>query len=501
MKTPLAYFLRKAYSNSIAEKHIPGRRAFLKKSTLALAMTSPLAACFQDKTKKVAIIGAGIAGMTTSYHLSKAGIANTIYEASSRTGGRVLTVPDAVVDGAHVDFGAEFIDSTQDDLLGLVKEFNLELVDLFKDTTIPKAYYFEGKLRTEQDVLEAIQPFAGQLMKDSNRLPDDLHFEKADQFKDLDAHSVTSYLISIGMGGWLLHFFEMAMESEYGLNASEQSAVNLLVMFSTPFQYSEHYHLLGSEHEVMKFKGGTQRLVDALHSRVEKNVQFNQQLKKITKTKSGYELTFNEGEKAQTIEADYVVMAMPHTVLRTIERSFKFTERKEKWLAEAPMGNAVKVAIGFKERVWRQAGFQGYTFNDNTGTVFWDSSLMVDITEGSLTFDSGGTIGDDLASKSYGELKEMLLHPADKIYPGLIKAHNNRIAKFVWKTNPYSKGSYTCYKPGQWSEFAGIEAAPHENIFFAGEHCSVAFQGFMNGAVETGKRAATEISKKLIVKS
>lgn len=467
---------------------------------MALAMTSPLISCLSpSKKNRVAIIGGGIAGMTASYHLDKAGITNTVYEAQGRVGGRILTVQDAVVDGAHVDFGAEFIDSTQEALLSLVKEFNIELVDLLQDTTIPKAYYFEGKLRTEKDVVEAIQPFADQLAKDSNRLPDDLHYEKANEFKDLDDHSVTSYLKSIGMDGWLLHFFEMAMESEYGLNANGQSAVNLLMMFSLPFEYQEHYHLLGTEHEVKKFKGGTQRLIDALFARVEKNVQLNQRLKKITQTKSGYELTFNQGEKEKTVEADYVVLAMPHSVLRNVERNFKFTDLKEKWLAEAPMGNAVKVALGFKERTWRKAGFSGYTFNDNTGTVFWDSSMMVDIPEGSLTFDSGGTIGTALASKSYDELREMLLNPADNIYPGLKDAHNNRIAKFVWETNPYSKGSYTCYKPGQWSAFAGIEAAPHGNLFFAGEHCSVAFQGFMNGAIETGIDAAKGITD-LIVK-
>ena len=107
-------------------------------------------------------------------------------------------------------------------------------------------------------------------------------------------------------------------------------------------------------------------------------------------------------------------------------------------------------------------------------------------------------MGDALETKSYADIKEMLLTPADKIYSGLIAAHNNRIAKFVWKTNPYSKGSYTCYKPGQWSAFAGIEAEPHHNIFFAGEHCSVQSQGFMNGAVETGRHAAMMIGDKMI---
>jgi monoamine oxidase len=192
-------------------------------------------------------------------------------------------------------------------------------------------------------------------------------------------------------------------------------------------------------------------------------------------------------------------MAIPPTVLRTLDRNFKFSELKEKWLAEVEMGNAVKVAMGFKQRVWRNAGYSGYTFNDNSDTVFWDSSMMVETTAGSLTFDSGGDIGYELAAKSYAEIKDKWLTSANEIYPGLTDEYNGRISKFVWHTNPYSKGSYTCYKPGQWSSFAGIEAEPHENIFFAGEHCSVEFQGFMNGAAETGKMAAAEISKKLSV--
>ena len=500
MRSELSWLLKSAFTQATGKSTDNSRRKFIKTSAMAtLALSIPFPSCVGKKKPTIAIVGGGIAGMTTSYHLDKLGIANTIYEATGRTGGRVLTVENAVVDGAHVDFGAEFIDSTHQELLSLSKEWNVELVDLFQDKTIPKAYYFEGKIRTEQDVLEALKPFAEQLEKDANRLPDDLHFNHSEQFKDLDDHSVTSYLQSIGMDGWLKNFFEMAVESEYGMNALDQSAVNLLVMFSTPFQYSEHYHVLGSEHEVMKFKGGTQRFIDALNSRVDRNVKYGYQLKKITQKDSEYELVFNEDGKSQTITADYVVMAIPPTVLRTLERNFKFNDRKEKWLAEVDMGNAVKVAMGFKQRVWRDAGFSGYTFNDITDTVFWDSSLMSGTTEGSLTFDSGGDIGNELATKSYEEIKAKWLTKANEIYPGLTDAYNGRISKFVWQTNPFSKGSYSCYKPGQWSAFAGIEAEPHENMFFAGEHCSVEFQGFMNGAAETGRNAAVAISNRIAV--
>jgi len=59
--------------------------------------------------------------------------------------------------------------------------------------------------------------------------------------------------------------------------------------------------------------------------------------------------------------------------------------------------------------------------------------------------------------------------------------------------NPLSGESYTSYRTGQWSEFSGVESEPFENIFFAGEHCSVEHQGYMNGALESGRLAAEAI--------
>ena len=153
--------------------------------------------------------------------------------------------------------------------------------------------------------------------------------------------------------------------------------------------------------------------------------------------------------------------------------------------------------MGFNDRVWRAAGFQGYTFTDINSTVFWDSSQMVDTDGGSLTFAGGGATADEISTASYGEIKDKWLAGANTIYPGVADKYNGKISKFPWMVYPYSKGSYTCYKKGQWSAFAGIEAEPFDNIFFAGEHCSVKHQGFMNGAVETGRKAAENMARRL----
>ena len=85
----------------------------------------------------------------------------------------------------------------------------------------------------------------------------------------------------------------------------------------------------------------------------------------------------------------------------------------------------------------------------------------------------------------------------DKIFKGAKTNFTGKYDFARWFTNPYVKGSYAGYKTGQWTTIAGKEIGPVGNIFFAGEHCSSNFQGFMNGAAETGRMAAESIINKL----
>jgi monoamine oxidase len=499
MRSGIGLALRKIFRETRGTTDY-GRRDFVRKAAVAsVALSLPWAACQPKQKPAVAIVGGGIAGLTTSFYLSKMGIDHTLYEASGRVGGRIFTVQNAVIDNAYVDFGAEFIDSIHEDILQLANELSVPLIDLHEDTLTSKAYYFEGKMYTEKDIVEALQPFAAQLATDVDRIPDDIHFSAASSFRHLDQHSVSSYLESIGMEGWLKRFFEVAMESEYALDAGEQSAINLLVMLSTPVQYDPHYHLLGNYHEVYKFKGGSQKFIDALSAQTRDRVKMGYRLRKINRGNGKYALTFDGQAGEQLVLADYVVLAIPFTVLRKVERNFSFSDRKEKWIAEAGFGNAVKAAMGFTQRPWRNVGFQGYTFTDVNGTVFWDSAQAQPVEQGSLTFAGGGRTADALADLPEDEIVSRWMVGADTIFKGIKSSYNNRLVKFPWKAHPYSEGSYTCYKPGQWSAFAGVEAEPFENILFAGEHCSIAHQGFMNGAAETGRLAAAELGKRLAV--
>jgi len=88
----------------------------------------------------------------------------------------------------------------------------------------------------------------------------------------------------------------------------------------------------------------------------------------------------------------------------------------------------------------------------------------------------------------------------DRIFSGSRAAHDGmKAVRFQWPSFPWTLGSYAGYLPGQWTSIRGAEGEPVGRLFFAGEHCSLASQGFMNGGCETGEAAAREILASLRV--
>ena len=85
----------------------------------------------------------------------------------------------------------------------------------------------------------------------------------------------------------------------------------------------------------------------------------------------------------------------------------------------------------------------------------------------------------------------------DQIYPGTAEAFTKKAVRQHWPSSPFTLGSYTCYKPGQYSTLADSVATPVGNLIFAGEHTSADFNGYMEGAAESGERAAKEVLAKV----
>ncbi len=79
------------------------------------------------------------------------------------------------------------------------------------------------------------------------------------------------------------------------------------------------------------------------------------------------------------------------------------------------------------------------------------------------------------------------------MFPGVPATYDGRAVLDYWTGRPFTRGSYAYYRVGQMTSFAGVEGKPSGNCHFAGEHTSYTYQGYMEGAVKSGERAAMEI--------
>jgi len=487
------------------------RRRFLQQSALVAAATA-LGGCSRPTTTskspppppaltganaRIAIVGAGMAGLNTAYKLRKAGLNATIYEGSDRTGGRMFTAKDLLGTGLTTELGGEFIDSGHAEMLALMSEFGLESIDTQAPSTASlkkETYFVNGRHYTIAQAAKEFVPLAAKIQEHYDSMGEVVDYKTDGGGGPFDRMSIAEYLDSIGSTGWLRKVLDVAYVTEYGLEAAEQSALNFLFLIGTgDLANADDFLLLGESDERFKVKGGNQRVVDELAKRVEPQIRRRHKLEAIKPRGAGYTLTFQTDGGPKDEEADVVVLAVPFTLLREVSMQVPLPPAKQKAIGELGYGTNAKVLVGFRNRPWIQKGYTGSTYTDEMFQLAWDNSFLQAGTEGGITLYSGGRLGLEAGNGTAEEAAARLMPGFERTYPGAAARRNGKTSRFHWPTFPWTKASYACYKPGQWTTIAGAEGEPVGNLFFAGEHCSYDFQGYMNGAAQSGLDTAKAV--------
>lgn len=498
IRTPLARALNRAFSVALKQDDAgfePSRRHFFKQSAvLTAAATLPKWAPELAKPR-IAIVGAGIAGLSAAWALKKAGVKAKIYEASTRTGGRMFTVKNVMGPGLTTDFGGEFVDSIHTEIIGLCKEFGLDFYDTAAESERNLkglTFFFDNRHYSETDAVKAIMPYAKRLQQDIDRIPDDLSRLNAASVSDLDQLSVTAYLDAIECKGWIRTALEMAVMTEYGMEPSEQSAINLLFTMAVPGEGSETFDVFAESDERYKIKGGSQALTNKMEEKLRSQIKFGHQLTAITQTSGGCRLEFSNGRK---VNADAVILTLPFTMLRLLNvEKAGFSAEKTKAIQELGYGSSAKLMMRMSKPVWREQGFAGSMYSHDDLQCGWENSRMQTSADGSAgyTIFEGGKGALDMNQTSPEQMAQAVIPKLNGIFPGIQASFSGNAYMMHWPSSPFAKAGYSCYKVGQFSSIAGLEVLPQGRVFFAGEHCSAAFQGYMNGAAETGRQAAAD---------
>jgi monoamine oxidase len=482
------------------------RRKFVQNLTLAGgaaltsgSLTSVHKALSQGKMPSIAIVGGGIAGLNAAYQLKKAGLRATVYEASNRLGGRIQSVAGAIGPGLVTDLGGSLVNTDHADILALVKEFDLKLFNRAEDIKqFPgTAYFFENRMRSEQEVTENLRPLALQIAKDSALLDQDY-----DQFApQFDRLSVQQYLDRHAdkiPASFIRTLIENTMRTEYGVETDGASA--LLLIGILPVVEGQTVDLVSYSDEVFSVQGGSGQIPERLASALKGQIRTQARLVKLQAKGKSYRLTF---ANQSTADADYVIVAIPFTLLRTVELQVDLPPMLNRFIKEGDLGTNDKLFAGFSQKVWQEPnGFVGEIWTDLGFAEAWDETQrQTNRKDGALNFFLGGNQVKVLESGSVQTIGKQFLSRFENAIPGAQAAATGRFLRTQWTQNPFSKGAYSTFKPGQltaFRKFFYIESQkPSErqdvtvgNLIFAGEHLSDAFYGFMNGGAQTGRLAA-----------
>lgn len=493
------------------------RRRFIKAASRAggaAVATAPLShlekALSQSSFSepRIAIVGGGMAGLNAAYQLRKAGLSATVYEGSRRLGGRILSVVGAVGKELVTDLGGSFINRNHNDMLGLLKEFDLQSFNRVQDSQrfpVPEiGYCFDGRFRSEAEVAEKLRPLALQLAQDAERLDQDFaHFSRV-----LDQLSVTEYLNKNAQAisdPFIRSLVENTIRTEFGAEPAESSALTLI--FILPSVNDKQVEILGSSDESFCVQGGSGKVIERLAAALPGQIQTRMRLTQLQARDRDFRLTFNGN---RSIEADFVIIAIPFTVLRTIDLQVRLPEQLKQLIREADLGLNEKVFAGFNQKVWRQdKGFVTDVWTDLGFSEAWDETQrQIDRPDGALTFFLGGNEVESTRHLKAEALGTQFIERLNQHLPGLQPASNDQFLRTQWANNPFSRGAYSRLKPGQitlFRNFSYFESDKPEqrqnvnvgNLIFAGEHLSGEFAGYMNGAAQTGRLAAEVILHKL----
>jgi len=442
----------------------------------------------------VAIVGAGIAGLTAGWRLRQHGVRVRVYEAQNRIGGRMLSLRNHFADGQVIELGGELIDTGHTRIRALAGELGLTLDDLPAGDGDHDTWFFEGRHIGEAEIVRAFVPVAAAIERDLAAAGDGDydHTDANPKFRELDAMSIAQWFDRNGVRGWLRKLLDVAYTTEMGLEIDQQSALNFLTFIGTGDK--EAFRIFGESDERFHVRGGNDLIPQGVAAKLADAIGTGQVLEAVRGDGAGYVLTFRNGAATRDVRARQVVLALPFTLLRKVRMDVAVPERKRRAIERLRYGTNAKLMIGFERRTWREHDANGASMSDLAYQTTWDTSRKQAGTAGALTNFTGGRHGIELGQGTPKQQAEAAVRDLERVFPGIADARGNAAeARMHWPSNPWVLGSYACFGPGDWSSLGGVMGESVGGLHFAGEHCAIEAQGFMEGGVESGEAAAQAI--------
>jgi monoamine oxidase len=500
----------KQASGQTRRELIAGGAALAGSAALAASPTLSLAKALSRRSNpRIAIVGAGLAGLRCAHELwtgnPRKPIGATVYDANpSRPGGRCWTLRGFFAGGLETEHGGAFINSNQMSIRRLAARLGLqeEIVEGGDLTSGEEVYWIAGSRYT---YAEANADWGEVGYRAFHRAMRELATPAGEQ--RLDGMSVPEWLDSteIGSGSRFGRLMLANAVTENGGDPGDMSALDLIELTGSNRRSAlapipgddERFHIVGGNDQIV-----TRMIAQLPPGAVESGHEL---VALRANSDASTTLVFEVAGATLEVRADVVVLALPFSTLRLVDLSQSgLSPTKRTVIDTFGMGSNAKIHVELERKTWPALGYSGASYGDwDRFCCAWDDSVAggPDASPALFLGFPGGRVGrSTLTGEAHGAAPsgdvQWLLAQIELLYPGTEAAYTGRAYEDHWALDPWVLGAYSYCRVGQASSYGALAAASEGAIHFAGEHTSTANQGFLDGAVQSGERAAREILRR-----
>lgn len=426
------------------------------------------------------VVGAGLAGLTAAVELQNQGAAVTVLEGQGRVGGRVLTIRDGFVERQYAEAGADFIDEEHDEMCRLVRSLNLKLVPVLR-AGFAFALSSDGKGRPSvfgDGIWKRLTHHLDPLIR-AYRLSEQ-RWDGA-VAKMLSAMTVEAWMKEASLPSEVCHML-VGLRGFFLADPADLSLLSLVdqVASGSP-----------GKRGMYRIAGGNDQLPTLLASTLRDRVLLRHEVLAVSQSKTTVRVRVRSGSNESWLRSDYLILALPATRVRMLEIHPALPREHDAAISRVPYGPVTKTLLQFDRRFWNQRNRQlAYGTNLPIGAV-WDANEQQKGKPGILCLMAGGTTSAATRQLVSASGTMGLVRALDWL--GKTKKTLLSMRSVTWEQDPWIQGGYAVFGPGFDPLLRSWLARPCGRILFAGEHTSLRWQGYMQGAVESGLRAAAEV--------